>query len=160
MIKGTCRSFKNIQTNYGFTLLELIIIIAIIGVLAAIAIPHYQSYISTTRYKVEIYNLHFIDRECQAFNIANGRYPDDLAEIGLAGIKDSWGNPYQYLNIETAKGLGKVRKNKNMVPVNNDFDLYSMGPDGKSQSPFTAKQSQDDIVRANNGGYFGKVSDY
>ena len=109
---------------------------------------------------MEIHNLHLIDRECQAFNIVNNRYPNDLAEIGLAGLKDSWGNPYQYLNIETAKGLGKVRKNKSMVPVNNDFDLYSMGPDGKSQTPFTAKQSQDDIVRANNGGYFGRVSDY
>jgi len=160
LIKGICRSYQNIKTTCGLTLLELIIVIAIIGVLAAIAIPHYQSYITTTRYKVEIYNLQFIDRECQAFNIANGRYPNDLAEIGLAGIKDSWGNPYQYLNIQAAKGLGKVRKNKNMVPVNNDFDLYSMGPDGKSQSPFTAKQSQDDIVRAENGGYFGKVSDY
>ncbi len=47
-----------------------------------------------------------------------------------------------------------------MVPVNTDYDLYSMGKDGKSTSPFTAKASQDDIVRANNGGFLGLVSDY
>jgi general secretion pathway protein G len=35
-----------------------------------------------------------------------------------------------------------------------------MGPDGKSQKPFTAKASRDDIVRANDGGFFGSVSDY
>ena len=46
-----------------------------------------------------------------------------------------------------------------MVPVNSDFDLYSMGKDGASASPFTAKSSQDDIVRAFNGGYYGKVAD-
>jgi general secretion pathway protein G len=35
-----------------------------------------------------------------------------------------------------------------------------MGKDGKSQSPFTANASQDDIVRVNNGGFVGLVSDY
>ena len=58
------------------------------------------------------------------------------------------------------KVKGKVRKDKNLVPVNNDFDLYSMGKDGASTPAFTAKMSQDDIVRANNGKYVGLVADY
>ena len=45
-------------------------------------------------------------------------------------------------------------------PVNSDYDLYSKGKDGKSQTPFTAKASQDDIVRANDGSFLGLVSDY
>ena len=47
-----------------------------------------------------------------------------------------------------------------MVPVNSDFDLYSMGPDGDSRAPFTAKASRDDIVRASNGGFIGPVSEF
>jgi len=47
-----------------------------------------------------------------------------------------------------------------MVPVNTDFDLYSMGKDGKSRAPFTAKASHDDIVRANDGKFIGLVSEY
>jgi general secretion pathway protein G len=43
---------------------------------------------------------------------------------------------------------------------NSDFDLHSMGPDGQNKPPFTAKPSQDDIVRAGDGGYFGKASEY
>ncbi|MCG6963484.1 MAG: prepilin-type cleavage/methylation domain-containing protein, partial [Acidobacteria bacterium] len=37
---------------------------------------------------------------------------------------------------------------------------YSMGPDGKSQPPLTAKASRDDIVRAGNGSFVGVAIDY
>ena len=47
-----------------------------------------------------------------------------------------------------------------MVPVNSDYDLYSMGRDGKSNAPFTAKMSRDDIVRANDGQFVGLASEY
>ena len=47
-----------------------------------------------------------------------------------------------------------------MVPINSDFDLYSMGKDGKSQTPLTAKASHDDIIFANNGEYVGRASEY
>jgi len=53
-----------------------------------------------------------------------------------------------------------MRKDHNLVPVNSDFDLFSKGKDGQSKSPFTAKASRDDIVRANNGRYIGPVSGY
>jgi general secretion pathway protein G len=80
-------------------------------------------------------------------------------------IEDAWGNPYQYLKIAGAdlKGSGKdqqARKDHFMVPVNSDYDLYSMGPDGRSKAPFTAQASRDDIVRANDGRYVGLASEY
>ena len=103
----------------------------------------------------------------QTYNIDNESYPDTLEDLGRKAPKDPWGNPYEYLKIEgrekngkKKKSVGKMRKDRNMVPVNSDFDLYSKGKDGKSQTPFTAKASQDDIVRANNGRYIGPVSDY
>ena len=70
-------------------------------------------------------------------------------------------NNYQYLNIRSAgPGLGAVRKDGNLNPLNTDFDLYSTGKDGRSKSPLTAKHSRDDIVRANNGAFFGLAEDY
>ncbi|MCA9739171.1 MAG: prepilin-type cleavage/methylation domain-containing protein, partial [Gemmatimonadetes bacterium] len=47
------------------------------------------------------------------------------------------------------------RKNRFLVPLNSDFDLYSKGLDGTCVSPLTGATSQDDIVRANDGGFFG-----
>jgi general secretion pathway protein G len=90
-----------------------------------------------------------------------GSYPDSLADVGVSML-DPWGNPYQYLRIEGAssKAKGKQRKDHSLVPINSDFDLYSMGEDGASSPPLTAASSQDDIVRANNGAYYGYGRDY
>lgn len=85
-------------------------------------------------------------------------YPASLADVGADNLKDPWGRSFEYLRISDSIP-GKRRKDHFMVPVNTDFDLYSKGEDGKSQTPFTAKASRDDIVRAYDGEYIGKVSD-
>jgi general secretion pathway protein G len=90
----------------------------------------------------------------------NGRFPDSLEEVYGEVPLDAWGNPYQYLNHDKAKGKGKLRKDKNLVPINSDYDLYSMGPDGETASPLTASISKDDIIRARNGMYVGVAVDY
>jgi len=87
-------------------------------------------------------------------------YPDSLADAGLGNMLDPWGNPYGYLNLGNKKGQGQARKDHSLVPINTDFDLYSMGPDGRSSPPLTAKYSRDDIVRANNGAFIGVAADY
>jgi general secretion pathway protein G len=53
-----------------------------------------------------------------------------------------------------------MRKDRNLVPINSDYDLYSVGPDGDSSLPLTAATSRDDIVRANDGRFIGKAEDY
>lgn len=77
-------------------------------------------------------------------------------------LLDPWDNPYQFLNFDSLKGNGKggMRKDKNMVPVNTDYDLYSNGEDGRTNQTFTSQHGRDDIVRANNGGYVGLASEY
>ena len=105
-------------------------------------------------------DVHTIGGQIQAFEILNGRYPDTLDQVGYGDNRDPWGNPYQYLNFDDAKGKGKQRKDRFLVPINTFFDLYSMGKDGSSVSPLTAKQSQDDIIWANDGEYVGPAADF
>lgn len=73
---------------------------------------------------------------------------------------DPWGKPYVYLNLRDPASSGNARKNKNLVPINSDFDLYSVGKDGQSSPPPTSKFSRDDVVRANDGRYNGLAADY
>jgi general secretion pathway protein G len=56
--------------------------------------------------------------------------------------------------------MASVRKDRFLAPINTDFDLYSMGPDGESRPQLNAKPSRDDIVRAANGGFFGPAEEF
>jgi general secretion pathway protein G len=53
-----------------------------------------------------------------------------------------------------------ARKDRSLVPLNTDYDLYSMGKDGQTQAPLTSSVSDDDVIRANDGGYVGLAEQY
>jgi len=56
--------------------------------------------------------------------------------------------------------MGRARKDRFLVPINSDFDLYSMGRDGESVPPLAAPKSRDDVVRAANGAFVGLASKF
>jgi general secretion pathway protein G len=144
----------------AFTLIELMIVLSIIGILSALALPSYMDYIDKVEGNQAVQDIARIGKALDSYYFDNGSYPDSLAELGMDDWLDPWGNPYQYLNIANTKGKGKLRKDRNLVPINSDFDLYSMGPDGRSVGPLTAKHSRDDIIRAGNGSFIGVAEDY
>jgi general secretion pathway protein G len=143
----------------GFTLVEIMIVVAIVGVLAALASTQWYEYRRRALKTKAITVMHAIAGALNAELFEKEELPPDLAAIGMGNILDPWGNPYQYTNLHTAS-KGKARKDRFLVPINSDFDLWSMGPDGMSVAPLTAKTSRDDIVRANDGGFYGWASDY
>ena len=135
------------------------IALAILGVLAGIALPSYTEYrdrVSVAQAVSDISGLHVA---LQRYIDDNRQPPSSLAPIGASAKLDPWGNGYVYLNLQAA-GLAKARKNKNLVPINSQYDLYSKGKDGASTSPLTAASSRDDVILANDGAFIGKASDY
>ena len=128
--------------------------------------PSYRNYVEKALELRIISEIKLIEKEIALFQIDNDALPDSLADIGLDTLRDPWGNPYQYLSHADSKGKGKgkggikARSYQGDVPVNTDYDLYSMGPDGKSAPAFTSNNSLDDIVRANNGQFIGSVFNY
>ncbi|AWN16756.1 General secretion pathway protein G [Salinisphaera sp. LB1] len=142
--------------------MELMLAVAIAGILAAIAYPMYQGYRDHVNRTQAIADILDIENVIARYQNATDQLPDSLADIGEGGRLDPWGHPYVYLRIEggNLKGKGKLRKDRNLVPLNTDYDLYSSGKDGVSRTPLTAKASRDDIVRANNGQFVGLATDY
>jgi len=149
--------------NRGFTLIEVFIVIAIIGCISAIALPNYLRYKNNAMIAVAVTDIRMIEKQISLFAFDNdGQLPDSLNDLTTIGtINDPWGNPYEYLRIAggDVKKMGEMRRNMIDVPVNQDYDLYSMGKDGQSQSSFKVNVSRDDVVRAYDGSYVGLVSE-
>ena len=143
----------------GFTLVELALTVALIGILSTIAVSGYANYHERARNTQAIVDIKNLATEVDGYEVATGQLPSTLAQAGVGGMIDVWGNPYQYLRLDP-KDPGQPRKDKFIVPINSDFDLYSMGPDGRSVGPLTARSSRDDIIRASNGSYIGIAEHY
>jgi general secretion pathway protein G len=143
----------------GFTFVEVLIALAIVAVLLFVATPSYSSYRERTRVNQAIFDIVAIGAQVKAYELDNRAYPDNLLQIGASKL-DPWGRPYVYNPFQGKGDKGQARKDKNLVPINSDFDLYSVGNDGESRAPLHAKWSRDDVVRANDGGFVGLASDY
>jgi len=151
------------RSESGYTLIELCICIAIIGILVAIAVPNYINYRYRAQIAVCISDIKLIETAISDYLEEVGELPDSLTDIKLSAMRDPWGKPYQYLRIDGGKtsGIeGKRRRDKNANPVNSDYDLYSMGRDNKTVAQFTGNNARDDIVRANDGAYCGLAENH
>ena len=143
----------------GLTIIEIMIGVAIIAVLVAVAVPQYVGYVQRTELKQAVADIRVLEMHIERYRTEMGALPNDLEASAHPVPSDPWGNPYEYMRIDGVD-KPKCRKDKNLHPLNSDYDLYSKGADGDSKKPLTAKASHDDIVRANDGAFVGLAKDY
>ena len=158
---GSCVHKSNRAS--GFTLVEIIIVAGLIGTLSMIIVPRLLGYSQRNKNQQAIVDITKMSAEIAHYIMDYTVPPDSLADVGFDNLLDPWGNPYEYLKIidNSDPGVnGKRRKDHSLVPVNSDYDLYSMGADGRTGAPFTDSKSRDDIVRASNGAFIGPVSEF
>jgi general secretion pathway protein G len=117
----------------GFTLLELLVVVAIIGLLAGYVAPRYFGQIGKSEVNAARAQIDALEKALDQYRLDTGRYPS--TELGLAALVtrppnepkwngpylkkavplDPWGKPYLY------KAPGEK----------GDYDLVSYGKDGR-----------------------------
>lgn len=125
---------SRVACAFGFTLLELLVVMVIIGLLAAYVGPKYFSQIGKSEIKITKAQIDALEKALDAYRLDVGRYP--TTEQGLAALEvkpnneakwqgpylkkavplDPWGKPYQY------RAPGEKA----------EFDLFSFGKDGQA----------------------------
>ena len=119
----------------GFTLIEIMVVIIILGVLAALVVPNIMGAPDEARAKAATVDISRVMQSLDQYRLQNLKYPS--TEQGLLALverpsgkpepknwkqvlkaepKDPWGRPYLYLN----------------PGVNGDIDVFSYGADGEA----------------------------
>ena len=85
----------------GFTLIEMIVVVAILGILAAIAVPALISAVGRSRQRRTMADMHNLAKANGTFAIDNRTFVDTLPDLEpdyMLGtpVNDAWGTPFQY----------------------------------------------------------------
>lgn len=127
-MKKSIRLYKNRRS--GFTLIEILLVVVIIGMLATVVVPRIAKSLGKGERTKAIADVRGIATQVEAYRMMEGKYPSSLSALTegsdpyLSGIpKDPWDRDYQYSASSGRRGLR--------------FEVYSLGEDGT--------QSGDDI---------------
>ena len=113
---------------------------AFLGTLVGIYVPAYISYVNQANIAQAKTDIHSIGLAIARDEAKNGQLPDSLDDMRAGGLLEPWDKTYQYLRIAgpDRQGKGPLRKDRFLVPLNSDDDLYSNVKDGSSKAPLTA----------------------
>jgi general secretion pathway protein G len=116
----------------GFTLLELMVVLLILGLLASIAAPRVAKYLRKAKTETARIQVDALGAAVDSFNLDNGRFPS--ADEGLTALMEpppglpTWDGPYIKKRESLVDPWGKPYMYR--VPGRNgDFDIYSFGSD-------------------------------
>ena len=114
----------------GFTLVELLLVVIILGALAAMIVPRLAG--RSEQAKVAIAKADVtsnIPLALDLFELDNGRYPSSLNGLmSNPGGSGSWNGPY--IKKKPVDPWGNEYKYKYPPDHGKDYDLFSLGPDG------------------------------
>ncbi len=140
---GTCQQ--------AFTIVELIVAVAIIGILATMSVPAFTQYINKTKNGRCAADIRTIEKDITAYAIDKNALPPTLLDAGFNKL-DPWDHPYSYSVI----GSGPAPLEDFIGDqLNTDYDLYSKGADGASNNIAADPAINDDIVRSKDGSFAG-----
>lgn len=122
------------RKQIGFTLLELLVVLVILGLLAAIATPQVMKYLGRAKTDTALLQIENLGVVLDLYKLDNGDYPSEQQGLDAlltqpSGAPD-WNGPYTRKGHSLIDPWGK-KYTYNYPGKHSDFDLYSLGSDHK-----------------------------
>lgn len=112
---------RMLQNEKGFTLVELMVVVVIIGILTAIAVPAMGKQVEKAKVTRAVAEIKAMKTAVDTHKMEKSVYPktgevkEVMKDFGLTSLNDPWGNSYVYATDDTALQV---------------YELVSGGPDG------------------------------
>lgn len=133
MTNKTMGKYSSLRRSNGFTLVELMIVIAILGVLAAISIPNFKSYREKAEYASMLTTLKYLMDGEDFYFLENGRfYPKNIPRGKAVDIPElAYSFPEGHKNRYRIRVINNRRRNRYQITVYCDFDSNGNGKDDR-----------------------------